>query len=351
MEEAKIESTLERVFGVVAFSKAEKVEKDVDKVKEACGKIADRLMTAHPYKTFKIQSMRADKSFPLSSYQLSCELGGVVLDKYPELKVDLKDPGFQITAEIRDRAYLYGPDTKGLCGLPAGVAGKGILLLSGGIDSPVAAYMMAKRGLALECIYFHTYPYTSDKSLNKVKKLSEILSTYVPSLHLHVVNYTPIQLHISENCRKNESTLLSRAAMMKISHFVALEHECNSLITGESLSQVASQTAESLRFTGSSTDLPIFRPLIGMDKEEITALAKKIGTYETSILPYDDCCSMFAPEFPLTKPVFEKIKESYEILKIDDLIPEAVRSIETYTVIAGESSEPRKFFEDFRREG
>jgi len=338
----KIEYTLAHVFGIVAFSKTLKVEKNIEEIEKACADIADRLMSEGSYKTFRITAMRADKSFPLSSYQLSCQLGGVVLDKYPDLKVDLKHPDFSITVEIRDKAYLSGPDTRGLQGLPTGCAGRGILLLSGGIDSPVAGYMMAKRGLALEAIYFHTYPFTSDKSLNKVIHLAEILSSYVPSIKLHVVNYTPVQTHISEKCHKNESTLLSRAAMMKISHYVCQARSCNSLVTGESLSQVASQTAESLRFTGSSTDYPIFRPLIGFDKEEITTIAKRIGTYETSILPYDDCCSMFAPEFPLTKPVFEKIKESYNYLKIDDLLPEAVRSIETYTMEGGKTTEEKK---------
>lgn len=338
----KIEYTLAHVFGIVAFSKTLKVEKNIGEIEKACADIADRLMSEGSYKTFRITAMRADKSFPLSSYQLSCQLGGVVLDKYPDLKVDLKHPDFSITVEIRDKAYLSGPDTRGLQGLPTGCAGRGILLLSGGIDSPVAGYMMAKRGLALEAIYFHTYPFTSDKSLNKVIHLAEILSSYVPSIKLHVVNYTPVQTHISEKCHKNESTLLSRAAMMKISHYVCQARNCNSLVTGESLSQVASQTAESLRFTGSSTDYPIFRPLIGFDKEEITAIAKRIGTYETSILPYDDCCSMFAPEFPLTKPVFEKIKESYDYLKIDDLLPEAVRSIETYTMEGEKTTEEKK---------
>lgn len=338
----KIEYTLAHVFGIVAFSKTLKVEKNIGEIEKACADIADRLMSEGSYKTFRITAMRADKSFPLSSYQLSCQLGGVVLDKYPDLKVDLKHPDFSITVEIRDKAYLSGPDTRGLQGLPTGCAGRGILLLSGGIDSPVAGYMMAKRGLSLEAIYFHTYPFTSDKSLNKVIHLAEILSSYVPSIKLHVVNYTPVQTHISEKCHKNESTLLSRAAMMKISHYVCQARNCNSLVTGESLSQVASQTAESLRFTGSSTDYPIFRPLIGFDKEEITTIAKRIGTYETSILPYDDCCSMFAPEFPLTKPVFEKIKESYNYLKIDDLLPEAVRSIETYTMEGGKTTEEKK---------
>ena len=338
----KIEYTLSHVFGVVAFSKTVKVEKNMDDIKKACGDIADQLMSRNDYKSFRITAMRADKSFPLSSYQIACQLGGVVLDRYPHLKVDLKNPDFSITVELRDKAYLNGPDTRGLQGLPTGCAGCGILLLSGGIDSPVAGYMMAKRGLALEAIYFHTYPFTSDKSLNKVIHLAEILSTYMPSIKLHVVNYTPVQTHISEKCYKNESTLLSRSAMMKISHYVCRERNGNSLVTGESLSQVASQTAESLRFTGSSTDYPIFRPLVGMDKEEITAIAKRIGTYDTSILPYDDCCSMFAPEFPLTRPVFEKIKESYDFLKIDDLLPDAVRSIETYTMEGGKTVEDKK---------
>lgn len=347
--EIKIEETLKRVFGIVAFSKAEKTEKDFEIVKKRAEELADKLMENKAYKTFKIKAMRADKSFPLSSYQIDCGLGGVILDRYPELKVDLKHPDFTITAEIREKAYIYGPETKAPGGLPVGAAGRGILLLSGGIDSPVAGYMMAKRGLAIEAVYFHTSPYTSELSLDKVKHLGEILSGFMPEIKLHVVNYTPVQTYISEKCRSNETTLLSRAAMMKISHYIADERRCCSLITGESLSQVASQTAESLRFTGSVTDYPIFRPLIGMDKEEIITTAKKIGTYETSILPYDDCCTLFAPENPLTKPVFEKIKYSYSFLKIDDLAPEAVRSAETFTVKNGKITEQQFLFGGFCR--
>ena len=336
----KIENTLSKVFGIVAYTKAYSVEKNMETIEKTALSLAEKIMTENKdLKTFKIESRRSDKGFPLGSYEISCRLGEIILDKYDSLKVNVKKPDFKISVEIREQAFIYGPETRGPGGLPAGVAGKSILLLSGGIDSPVAGYMMAKRGAYIEAVYFHTYPYTSDQSLDKVKELAERLSEFLPSIKLHIVPFTDIQLFIREHCRKEEVTLLSRGAMMKIADLKAAETRANSLITGESLSQVASQTAESMRFTGSQTALPVFRPLIGLDKEEIIRIAKNIDTFETSILPYDDCCTIFAPDHPLVKPDFDKIRESFNLLKLDELINKTVENIET---VVYSHREPKK---------
>lgn len=326
---AKIENTLSRVFGLVAYTKAYSVPKTMESIEKTVLFLAENILKENNYSTFKIETRRSDKGFPLSSYEISCRLGEIILDKYGPLKVNVKKPDFKISVEVRESAFIYGPETRGPGGLPAGIAGKSILLLSGGIDSPVAGYMMAKRGAYIEAVYFHTYPYTSDQSLDKVKELAERLSAYLPSIKLHIVPFTDIQLFIREHGRKEEVTLLSRGAMMKIADKLAALTRANSLITGESLSQVASQTAESMRFTGSVTSLPVFRPLIGLDKEEIIQIAKKIDTFDTSILPYDDCCTIFAPDHPLVKPDFEKINESFSILELGELIEKAAGKIET----------------------
>ncbi len=326
----KIENTLSKVFGIVAYTKAYSVPKDMEIIEKTALTLSDKIISENKdFKTFKIESRRSDKGFPLRSYDISCRLGELILEKHNSLKVDVKKPDFKISVEIREQAFIYGPETRGPGGLPSGIAGKSVLLLSGGIDSPVAGWMMAKRGAYLEAVYFHTYPYTSDQSLDKVKDLTERLSKYLPSVKLHIVPFTDIQLYIREKCRKEEVTLLSRAAMMRIADITAGKIRANALITGESLSQVASQTAESMRFTGSKTTLPVFRPLIGLDKEEIIGIAKKIDTFETSILPYDDCCTIFAPDHPLVKPDFIKISESFDLLKLDDLIEKTAENIET----------------------
>ncbi len=325
-----IENTLSRVFGIVAYTKAYSVSKNMETIEKTVLSLSEKILSENEdLKTFKIESRRSDKGFPLGSYEISCRLGEIILDKFDSLKVNVKKPDFKISVEIREQAFIYGPETRGPGGLPAGIAGKSVLLLSGGIDSPVAGWMMGKRGAYLEAVYFHTYPYTSDQSLDKVRELAERLSLYLPSIKLHIVPFTDIQIYIRENCRKEEVTLLSRGAMMKIADITAENIRANSLITGESLSQVASQTAESMRFTGSKTTLPVFRPLIGLDKEEIIQIAKKIDTFETSILPYDDCCTIFAPDHPLVKPDFDKINESFELLKLDEMIAETVEKIET----------------------
>ena len=350
----KIEKTLSSVFGLIGFSAARIVEKNMEEINKTVLEITKECLPpdciqkasihtsihnagiqnrsenryTNELITFKICSRRSDKSFKYNSYELSGILGELVLDTFKNLKVNLTKPDFTINVEIRDKAVIYSHVNKSPGGLPSGMAGKGILLLSGGIDSPVAGYMMAKRGCSIIALHFDTYPYTSEQSKEKVIEIAKKLRTYLPKMKLYIVPFTEIQLYIKQNCKQEEITLFSRAAMMKIAHLLAKKTGANSIITGEALSQVASQTAENIRFTGSFTTYPVFRPLIGMDKEEIIAKAKEIGTYEISVLPYPDCCSVFAPLHPLLKPVFEKISASFNILELDPLIENVFAKIE-----------------------
>jgi len=334
-----VSAALRNTFGIQGFSPALSVNKSIKDILNAVLK----LMSAAPKEkwntTFKITSRRADKSFPLSSYEICCQAGDAVLNAYPEIKVNVHNPDTTISIEVRDRAYVYITSEKGPGGLPVGCAGKGLLLLSGGIDSPVAGFRMAKRGLRQDAIYFHTYPYTSDEALDKVKKLASIVSEFIPEMSLFVVPFTDVQLEINRNSRDEERTLLMRYAMVKISNIVASKIYAKCLVTGEALSQVASQTLESLILTDSASDLLIFRPLIGLDKEEIIVTAKKIGTYETSILPYEDCCTIFSPEHPLVKPGKEKLTEVYQKINLDTLILEAVEKTLNTKIKLNESKE------------
>ena len=282
--------------------------------------------------TFKVESRRTDKSFPLTSYELSRDIGSEVLDAFPELSVDVHKPAWTISLEIREQAYIYGYERKGPGGLPVGTAGRGILLLSGGIDSPVAGYLMAKRGIRLGAVYFHAYPYTSDQAKEKVISLAGLISPYTGRMRLFIVPFTDVQLRIKERAKEEETTLLMRACMMKIADRIARAREALSLVTGENLSQVASQTTESMRFTQSVTDFPVYRPLIGFDKEEIITLAKKIGTFDTSILPFEDCCTIFSPKHPLVHPELDRMKESYLNLDADELLNSAIENTEIITV-------------------
>ncbi len=317
-------------FGVVGFSRAVRCEKTFDAIAAA----TERLISEEPFcagtGSFKVEASRSDKSFPLTSYQIACELGGVVLDRYPDMHVDVKRPEKTLFCEIRNEAYLYASPQKGLGGLPVTCAGKGVLLLSGGIDSPVAGWRMARRGLKQECIYFHAYPYTSEMALEKVKSLAAILSPYVQGTRLHVVPFTDSQLWIRDHSNEEEHTLMMRACMMKVSNAIAAKAEAMCLVTGEALGQVASQTLESMSFTDSMSDRVVLRPLVGMDKEEIIATAKAIGSYETSILPYEDCCVIFSPKHPLVRP--DKTVETGHFLAmgIDDLLEKAVADTVTY---------------------
>jgi thiamine biosynthesis protein ThiI len=318
-----VEKILARTFGIVGFAKALVVAQDIELMKNAAAALAGELMSSRG-KRFKIEARRSDKSFAHSSYQICCILGDHLRRQYPGLQVEMNRPDWVLQVEVRSRVYLYGPQIKAPGGLPCGVSGRGLLLLSGGIDSPVAGYLMAKRGLSLDALYFHTPPYASEQALEKVRKLAEILCTYITGLSLRVVPFTAIQLKINSLARKETTTLLVRAAMMTIADRLAHRHELDGLVTGESLGQVASQTVQSLHFTGSYTKLPLFRPLIGMDKEEIVGVAQEIGTYQTSILPYEDCCTLFAPRHPEVRPKIDRMVRAFRSLGLEELICAAV---------------------------
>jgi thiamine biosynthesis protein ThiI len=322
-----IEEALARTFGIVGFAKSYAVAQDIEAIKEAACTLAGQLVRSRG-KRFKIEARRSDKSFRYSSYEICCILGDCLRSRYPELKVDLGRPEWIIQVEVRSRAYVYGPQIKAPGGLPLGASGRGLLLLSGGIDSPVAGYLMAKRGMGMDAVYYHTPPYTSEQAREKVRQLAGILSSYATGLQLWVAPFTEIQLKINEAARKESTTLLVRAAMMRIADRLAGLHRHDCLVTGESLGQVASQTVQSLHFTGSYTRLPLFRPLIGMDKAQIIKMAQEIGTYETSILPYEDCCTLFAPDHPDVRPNVDRMARAFASLKLDEMIDRAVQECE-----------------------
>jgi len=322
-----IETILARTFGIVGFAKSFVVPQDLEQMKKASAVLAEELRASRGGR-FKIEARRSDKSFAHSSYQICCALGDHLRSRFPELKVDMNRPDWILQVEVRSRVYIYGPQIEAPGGLPLGVSGRGLLLLSGGIDSPLAGYLMAKRGLALDAVYFHTPPYTSEQAREKVQLLARILSGYITGLRLWVVPFTPIQLKINELARKETTTLLVRAAMMAIADRLARLHGHDCLVTGESLGQVASQTVQSMHFTESYTQLPLFRPLIGMDKQEIIREARDIGTYATSILPYEDCCTLFAPEHPEVRPRVDRMVSAFRSLGMEELIREAVERSE-----------------------
>ncbi|MFA7671044.1 MAG: tRNA uracil 4-sulfurtransferase ThiI [Sphaerochaetaceae bacterium] len=314
----KVEKALKTTFGIVGFAKAVRCGKEFDEItKEALR------LTSHFSSTFKVETVRSDKGYFLTSYEISAKLGFEILNANHNLKVDVKNPNEVLYVEIRDKAYLYCSATKGAMGLPVATAGKGVIMLSGGLDSPVASYMMAKRGLKQEAVYFHAYPYTSDKALEKVVSLAKVLKEFHGPLRLHVIPFTPVQLHIKAHSYEEENTLLMRACMVKIATMIANKISALALVSGEALSQVASQTLESIAFTDSVTELPVFRPLIGMDKQEIITISKEIGTYDISILPFDDCCTIFSPKHPLVRPDKKKITASYQKMGIESLLAEA----------------------------
>ena len=285
-------------------------------------------------KTFKMHVRRARKTYPGTSMELNAELGGKILEAYPEMKVDVHDPEILITVEIREKIYIYSESIPGPGGMPIGTNGKAMLLLSGGIDSPVAGYMIAKRGVKLEAVYFHAPPYTSERAKQKVVDLAKLVARYSGPITLHVVNFTDIQLYIYEQCPHEELTIIMRRYMMKIAEAIGKENGCLGLITGESIGQVASQTVHSLAATNEVCTMPVFRPVIGFDKQEIIDISLKINTYETSILPYEDCCTIFVAKHPVTKPSIKVIKKSEEKLqeKIDEMMETAIQTAEVITV-------------------
>jgi len=321
-----VRDKVKKVFGITSVSVVYKVGKDIESIKESAYEILRDVLPRH---TFKVEAKRSDKKYPLTSPEICHETGGYLLSRLQPLKVDVKSPDYTVMVEIReDNAYIYYDKEPCFCGLPTGTGGKATLLLSGGIDSPVAGFMMAKRGLELNAVHFFSYPYTSERAKKKVIKLAEILGEFVGSFKVYVVPFTEIQLAIRDNCREDMMTLIMRRFMMKIAEKIALKTGSKALITGESLGQVASQTIDSLHVTNSAVDIPVFRPLIGMDKTEITAISRQIDTFETSILPYEDCCTVFTPKHPKTKPHLSEVIREQEKLPIDKLIEDAVNNVE-----------------------
>ena len=284
--------------------------------------------------TFKVVARRARKNYPMDSMEINMEVGGVILDAFPEMRVDVHDPDVYLHIEIREKIHIYSTIIPGLGGMPVGTGGKGMLLLSGGIDSPAAGYMIAKRGVKIDAVYFHAPPYTSERAKQKVIDLAKQLSRYTGPVYLHVINFTDIQLYIYDKCPHDELTIIMRRYMMRIAELIAEETECLGLITGESIGQVASQTMHSLAVTNEVCTLPVYRPLIGMDKQEIVEIAEKIGTYETSILPYEDCCTIFVAKHPVTKPNAGVIRRHEQNLKdkIEELVKTALETKELIVV-------------------
>ncbi len=328
-----VHTRLSKIYGIVGFYKAHKTSKDFEDIKEKVFDLVQQNLNNGRGRTFKVDTRRTDKSLSMDSYQYSATLGGLILDKFGDsVEVNVRNPDFIINLELRESAYIYGFGGKGPCGLPVGTAGKGILLLSGGIDSPVAGIMMAKRGIKLDAIYFHTPPYTSEESFNKVVDLSKIISPWCGGLNLISVPFTEIQLKINKEVPAPYATLMGRACMMRISNIIAEKRNAICLVTGEAVGQVASQTIQSLHFTGSNSQLPVFRPLVGMDKDEIIIISKRINCYETSIKPFDDCCAMFAPLHPETRPDFEKTTEIFNSLNIEELLYETANKAEIISI-------------------
>ena len=285
-------------------------------------------------KTFKVQARRSDKSYPKTSMEISADLGEAILNTYPEMRVDVHNPEILLNVELREKIYLYSEIIPGPGGMPVGTGGKGMLLLSGGIDSPVAGYMIAKRGVKIDAVYFHAPPYTSERAKQKVVDLARIVSGYTGPIYLHVINFTDIQLAIYENCPHEELTIIMRRYMMRIAEHLAKETGCLGLITGESIGQVASQTMASMAVTNEVCELPVYRPLIGFDKQEIVELSGKIGTFETSIQPYEDCCTIFVAKHPVTKPKADVIRRHEGRLqgKIEELVKTALETEEVIVV-------------------
>jgi thiamine biosynthesis protein ThiI len=323
---------LKYVFGIHSVSHAKVFEKDWDSVCEGVVRLAEKLFADRGPTTFKIAARRSDKQYPLRSEDINRKLGELLLSEFPNLKVDVHKPDHLIGVEVRDRVYVYTGEVMCAGGMPTGTAGRVALLISGGIDSPVAGYMLAKRGAELSAVHFYSFPYTSERARDKVVELTKLISRYAGSIRLHLVPFTKIQTLIYEKCPPKETTVLMRREMMKIAEMIAVLDGAKALVTGEALGQVASQTLESLAVTDDAVGMPVFRPLIGFDKEDIMSLARKIGTYETSILPYEDCCTVFVPHHPVTKPSVEALRESEKLADFEGLISKALEDREILTI-------------------
>ena len=317
---------LTRVFGFVGLSRAAAVKKDMDVILAVAGEyLKPQLLAAQ---SFKVDAKRSDKKFPFNSPQICMELGGILLEAFPHLHVDVHNPELTVTVEIRDNyAYIHGNQIKGAGGMPVGSSGKAALLISGGIDSPVAGWMMAKRGLELIAVHFASPPYTSPKAETKVHNLLKKVARYSGRIALFVVPFTNIQEQIKDNCPEELFTIIMRRFMMKIAEIIALREDCGALITGESVGQVASQTMYAIACTDAVTSMPVFRPLIGMDKDEVIITSRKIETFDISIQPYEDCCTVFTPKHPRTRPKLEYVQKAESVLDVDALAAEAVNGV------------------------
>ena len=322
-----------RVFGIAGVVRAAVAEKNMDSILEIAKTYLPQFLVGK--RTFKVEAKRSDKAFPLASPEISATVGGAILSACPKLRVNVHDPEVTVRVEVRDRAaYVHAGQFKGAGGLPVGTNGKGLLLLSGGIDSPVAGWMMAKRGVRLEALYFESIPYTSERARQKVMDLAALVARWSGSLQLHVISLTDIQEKLVKACDEEYFTLLLRRYMMELSNRVAEKFGCQALITGESLGQVASQTMQALNVTNAMARYPVFRPCIGMDKDEIVQIARHIDTFETSILPFEDCCTVFTPRHPKTRPVLAQVEEQEAKLPFDTLCDEAMETLQTFYIKA-----------------
>lgn len=327
-------AALQKVFGISGICPMVYVE---DEGFEKLGKtVVDYIGKVYPdrHKTFKVAARRARKNYPLNSMEMNMELGGLILDAYPEMRVDVHKPDIMLNVEVRDKIYIYSEIIPGPGGMPVGTGGKAMLLLSGGIDSPVAGWMIAKRGVKIDAVYFHAPPYTSERAKQKVVDLAKKVAAYTGPIYLHVINFTDIQLYIYDKCPHDELTIIMRRYMMRIAEHIARETECLGLITGESIGQVASQTMHSLMATNEVCEMPVYRPLIGFDKMEIVDISERIDTYETSIQPYEDCCTIFVAKHPVTKPNLNviRIHENNLEERIEELVQTALETEEVVEI-------------------
>lgn len=326
--------TLQRVFGVSAISPVEVIEdKSWENLTKAAGDFIEKQYEDINF-SFKVKSKRSDKHYQFTSPEVCAEMGAYLLKRFSKLLVNVHNPDVYIWVEIRDKAYVYSKVYQGIGGMPLGTAGKAMLLLSGGIDSPVAGYMISKRGVVLDAVYFHAPPYTSERAKEKVVNLAKIVSRYTGKIRLNIINFTDIQMYIYEKCPHEELTIIMRRYMMRIAEEIAVNNECIGLITGESIGQVASQTMQSLMVTNEVCQLPVYRPLIAFDKQDIVSLAEKIGTFETSIQPYEDCCTIFVAKHPVTKPNAHVIRNSEKKIadKIDSMVKIALETAEVIEI-------------------
>lgn len=324
---------LTKVFGIVSVSPVWKINSDFQEIKQYSQKLVEDYLERNNGKlTFKVETKRGNKRFHMDSPQISMELGGYLLDSFPNLSVDVNNPAFIVHVEVRENSYIYTEIIPAHCGMPIGSNGKAMLLLSGGIDSPVAGWMVAKRGVEIEAVHFYSYPYTSERAKEKVIDLTKILATYCSQINLHIVPFTEIQLEINDKCPEDLSTIIMRRVMMIIAEKIANSVGALALVTGESIGQVASQTMQSLFVTNAVAQMPVFRPLIGMDKNEVIVIARKIDTFETSILPYEDCCTVFVSKHPKTKPVLNQILKAETKLSLDAMIEKAIQNTEVIKI-------------------